>query len=65
MDQTLSQKMLIRESVALVEETVRLIGKVVGELGQQIVEWKRLANPASPLVSPATEERRYDTEQDW
>jgi hypothetical protein len=61
MDRPLSKEMMMREIVALMEETVRLFGKVAGELGRYIAERKRLADQASPPVLPAAEELRRET----
>jgi hypothetical protein len=63
MDRPISKKVAMRMSVALMEETVRLIGEVVGELGRYIAEWKRLPDPASPLVPPTAGKLRRDTEK--
>jgi AAA+ superfamily predicted ATPase len=65
MDRPTSKEMTMKGIVALTEETVRLIGEMVGELGRQIAEWKQLAEQASPPVSSVTGELRRDTEQKW
>jgi hypothetical protein len=64
MDRPLSQEMTMREVVALMEETVRLVRKMVDELGRYSAERQRLADQAAPLVSPATGERRHETDPD-
>jgi hypothetical protein len=45
MDQPASREAQLRETVAVMEETVRLIKEMVEALEKQIAEWKRLADP--------------------